>query len=948
MYTNADQLPNKITALQTRTQIEKPDVIVVVEVNNKHASNLPEPAFYNIPGYQMHTKNLSKGHRGILIYTINSLSNISEVCTDVNFSEHLMMSINVNRNEKLLLCAVYRSASGSEENNENLLRLLKEIHSLKFKHKLIIGDFNYKDIWWDMLTTHKSERSRENQFIETIKDCYYSQHVDRPTRAQKGKKASLLDLVITDETNRVDEIEYQAPLGKSDHSVLIFNYKVQTIITTPQRIIYCYNKGNYEAMNRELKDIDWNKLSTECNSIEELWQETKSKLNKARENHIPKIDTGTKSKWMLKGSIPISSNIRKEIKLKHRMWTRYYSSKNPSKFEQYKQQRNKVVRLIEEAQANHEKDIGSTSKKTPKRLWGYIKSKLSSKPGIAPLVKKDNTKTTNEKEQAEVLSEYFSEVLEKEPPGEIPFMSPRPLVTPPLTDLNINADKLLKRLKGLNVSKSPGPDKMHPRIIREVSESIIPVIHTLFTKSIQTGELPNDWKKANITAIYKKGTKSDPGNYRPVSLTCILCKECEKEVKEAIVQHFLANHLFSNKQYAFIKGRSTLLQFLKVLEEWTEILDKGGTIDNINMDFSKAFDKVPHRRLIYKLKQYGIEGNILRWIENFLSNRQQAVIVNGHSSESKPVLSGIPQGSVLGALLFIIYINDMPEIVNSNMYLFADDTKFFHQVQSIEDAISIQDDIRQLEEWSRSWLLKFHPDKCVVLRISLNSDQPNYKYKLQNKSLKHVNETKDLGVIVDSELKFSTHIAKTVNKANSIMGTIRRSFKYLNYQTFKTIFCAHVRIYLEYANPFWSPYKKKDIVLIESVQKKATKFLPGMIGLTYEQRLRKINLPTLSYRRLRGSMIETYKIFNTYDQEAAPHLQLNENATRGHNKKLFLSRSERKHPKLHAFNQRIVKPWNSLPDEVVNKPSLDSFKAALDKHWENLDLKFQYLAQLNL
>ena len=121
MYTNADQLPNKITALQTRTQIEKPDVIVVVEVNNKHASNLPEPAFYNIPGYQMHTKNLSKGYRGILIYTINSLSNVSEVCTDVNFSEHLMMSVNVNRTEKLLLCALYRSESGSEEKNENLL-----------------------------------------------------------------------------------------------------------------------------------------------------------------------------------------------------------------------------------------------------------------------------------------------------------------------------------------------------------------------------------------------------------------------------------------------------------------------------------------------------------------------------------------------------------------------------------------------------------------------------------------------------------------------------------------------------------------------------------------------------------------------------------------------------------------------------------------------------------
>ena len=295
-----------------------------------------------------------------------------------------------------------------------------------------------------------------------------------------------------------------------------------------------------------------------------------------------------------------------------------------------------------------------------------------------------------------------------------------------------------------------------------------------------------------------------------------------------------------------------------------------------------------------------------------------------------------------------MYINDMPDAINSNMYLFADDTKFFHSVKSIDDAITIQNDIRKLEEWSNNWLLKFHPDKCVMLRLTMNNNQPEYKYKLGLQSLKHVAETKDLGVIVDSELKFKTHIAKVVNKANSLMGTIRRSFRYLDHQNFKLLYCAQIRSNLEYANAFWHPYRKRDIVLLESVQKKATKYLPGMQNLSYEQRLRKLNLPTLSYRRLRGSMIETYKIFNTYDKEAAPNLQLCQNQTRGHDKKLFYSRSNKHHPKLHAFNQRIVKPWNSLPADVINKPSLNSFKNALDKHWENLDLKYNFLAPLNL
>ena len=910
-----------------RVQIEKPDVIVITEVNNKNTSNPPELTFYNIENYQMHTNSLEKGHRGIIVYTINSLKNVTEIIVNSTFSENITLSIDVGRHEKLLLCAVYRSERGSEENNMHLLDLLREINTLKYHHKLIVGDFNYPHIWWDILDTEKSENSREFMLLEAIKDCYYTQHVDRPTRS-RGQKANILDLIITDEPDRIDEIDYQSPLGRSDHSVLIFKYKVHTVLNTNHRILYCYDRGDYEAMSTNLASQDWIRISEL--DVEEMWQETKNIMKTVQEKHVPKLNTNTQSKWLKNGSIPLDHEMRKEIKLKHRLWQRYYSSQNPRKFKLYTIQRNKVTRLISAAQVKFEKGIGDQAKKNPKKLWRYVKTRMKSKPGIAPLNnRKTKSKSTNEQEQANILSDYFSEVLEKEPDGDIPFLSPRRLLTAPLTDVVISEEKVLKRLKNLNPTKSSGPDGLHPRIIKEVATSLSPIIHKLFTKSLETGYVPEDWKQANITAIYKKGSKSDPGNYRPVSLTCILSKEGEAHIKEAIEHHFMANRLFSSKQYAFIRGRSTLLQFLKVLEHWTEELDNGGTIDNINMDFTKAFDKVPHRRLIHKLKQYGIGGNVLRWIENFLSNRQQTVVVNGYRSDTKPVLSGIPQGSVLGALLFIIYINDMPDAIESNMFLFADDTKFFHCVNSIEDAIIIQDDIRKLEEWSNNWLLKFHPDKCVTLRLTMNNNQPEFKYKLDSQSLKHVSETKDLGVIVDSQLRFKTHIAKVVNKANSLMGTIRRSFKYLDHQNFKLLYCAQIRTNLEYASAFWYPYRKRDVVMLESVQKKATKYLPGMQNLSYEQRLRKLNLPTLSYRRLRGSMIETYKIFNTYDPEAAPNLQLCQNQTRGHDKKLFYSRCNKRHPKLHAFNQRIVKPWNSLPADVVNKPSLNSFKNAL-------------------
>ena len=240
------------------------------------------------------------------------------------------------------------------------------------------------------------------------------------------------------------------------------------------------------------------------------------------------------------------------------------------------------------------------------------------------------------------------------------------------------------------------------------------------------------------------------------------------------------NNLFSPKQYGFIKGRSTTLQMLKVLQSWVSTLDNGGTIDDINLDFMKAFDKVPHKRFIYKLQQYGISGKVIRWIENFLKNRVQRVNVNGYYSEEKEVLSGVPQGSVLGALLFVIYINDLPENIDSDLYLFADDTKFFRQINSYQDCWTVQKDLNLLELWSRKCLLKFHPDKCVVLRLKSNQETAKYTYRLNNHEVKSVSSVKDLGITVDEELKFREHMISKVNKANPVMGTIRRTFKYLD------------------------------------------------------------------------------------------------------------------------------------------------------------------------
>ena len=342
------------------------------------------------------------------------------------------------------------------------------------------------------------------------------------------------------------------------------------------------------------------------------------------------------------------------------------------------------------------------------------------------------------------------------------------------------------------------------------------------------GVIPNDWKHAIISVIYKKGPRTFASNYRPISLTSIICKLMETFVKCELMTHLINENLLSTKQHGFISGRSTTTQLLNYLDKCVETIVDGGVVDSIYMDFAKAFDSVPHRRLIAKLQSYGIEGKVLNFISAFLSKRTQVVKVNGEESAVGHVLSGIPQGSVLGPILFVIYINDILESTKSDGLLFADDTKIFKHIMSREDALSLQADIDELEKWSNTWLLKFNPDKCHVLTLGkFENIKYTHRYRIYGNELEHVFEEKDLGVKIDAELCFEEHISEKVKKANTIMGLIRRSFSYLSCNVFKKLYLSFVRPHLEYAQAVWSPHLKKHTNLIEKVQIRATKYVDG-------------------------------------------------------------------------------------------------------------------------
>ena len=399
-----------------------------------------------------------------------------------------------------------------------------------------------------------------------------------------------------------------------------------------------------------------------------------------------------------------------------------------------------------------------------------------------------------------------------------------------------------------------------------------------------------------------------------------------------------SNNLMSSQQYGFCAGRSCELQLLVATNKWTAALSQHQNVDAVYLDLKKAFDKVPHQRLIKKLQAYGITGHLLAWFTDFLSDRRQAVQVDNAVSDWLPVISGVPQGSVVGPILFNIFVNDLPSRIHSGILLFADDTKIERIISNQQDHDILQQDVQIASQWAHENQILFNIDKCVVIHFGRTN--PRYTYQLEGVPLLPSECEMDLGVYVDSALKFQRHIDTKVAKASQALAVIRRAFSRMPENTFVQLYKGLVRPHLEYASSVWSPHLNKDIIKLENVQRRATKYLPGMRNLPYETRLRRLGLPTLQYRRQRQDMILVYKLTHSNEVSSTSLFELNtESHTRGHSLKLTKKRALNNN-QLHSFSHRIVETWNALPHWVVNSTSMNAFKSNLNMLWRDLPGKF--------
>ena len=369
----------------------------------------------------------------------------------------------------------------------------------------------------------------------------------------------------------------------------------------------------------------------------------------------------------------------------------------------------------------------------------------------------------------------------------------------------------------LQVNKVSGPDRIPPYILKNCAEEISPVLKVIFTKSFTTGTLPKDWLTANICPVHKKGRRDDASNYRPISLTSICSKVLEHIIYHNIMKHLNSNNILIENQHGFRANHSCVTQLLTLTEDISYALDHRKQVDVILLDFAKAFDTAPHQRLFTKLHFYGIQNDTYNWIKAWLSNRTQQILLDGITSSSVAVTSGVPQGTILCPLMFLLYINDITTNIKSPLRIFADDCLLYRVINSPEDTIILQQDLDQISDWVKIWQLRLNVTKCALIRCSRSLTPIVHHYTLNNSFLKETDQHLYLGIMLNKTLSWLSHISNIAKKASNTLNFIKRNLSDCSREVKAQAYLTMVRPQMEFASVVWDPCYNVDVDKLEKI-----------------------------------------------------------------------------------------------------------------------------------
>ena len=724
-------------------------------------------------------------------------------------------------------------------------------------------------------------------------------------------------------------MRYHCPV----YFVLNFHKPITPIV---HRHIWLYDRGNYESFSQEIIETNWETLKD--NDIEIYANNVTNQISKLAEKHIPN------KKVKIRQSDPSwhTSEIKKMIRKRKRLYTKFKRSKTPTDFENYKQIRNKTIAEIRKSKKLEvdklaakltNNDIG------PKDWWKTLKHFI--KPDYStsiPPLHDGNTIYTDETDKASLLNDFFvGQTILDESQASLP--SDIPSSDNNLNNISTSPHEVESILKSLPLGKATGPDAINNRILRELATPLSSPLTDLFNFSLTTGKVPLMWKEANVTPIFQKEDPSIVSNYRPISLLSAVGKVLEKIVHKHLFNFVRDNDLLSALQSGFIPGDSTVNQLIDIYNTFCKSLDEGKEVRAVFCDISKAFDRVWHKGLLFKLESIGISDSLLLWFRDYLANRKQRVVLPCAASSWKHIKAGVPQGSILGPLLFLIYINDIVDEIHSSIRLFADDTSLYIIVNDPQQAANILNaDLAKLHAWSSKWLVTFNPSKSESIIFTRKRIKPVHPpLHMNQQAINEVTSHKHLGLVFSNDCTWHDHIEHIKTKAWFRINIMRRLKFQLDRKSIETIYMSFIRPLLEYASVVWDNCTQYESDELQKIQNEAARIVTGATKLVSLESLDDdTGWEKLAKRREKHKLIQYYKMHNEMTPEYLSSLvppsvgSAVRYALRNESNLQTVPAMSRQY--YESFLPSTTRMYNALSDEIKNSPSLEAFKARLNRN----------------
>ena len=921
----------------------------------------------NVDGYSVFRadrKRPGKSKRGrlsggVAAYIRNDIGNKMEV--DLSYSNGVIEILGLySKADNIYIGVVYRQPNDPTGGNKSGLAEFKSALS-KLKQKLdelptptpniiICGDFNLPHCNWESGEPTSGATKDEKEMLSTLKDLseefFLKQHITSPTHIA----GNTLDLLLTNSHHLLHSyICLEMLRSVSDHHIIeaYTQFKANNpddeekpeFVSQLDKYNFFSNDIKWDAINSEFANIDWDEKLQEKTPDEKLGiilEVTEDITSK----NVP-------LKKMRKKCPEIPRDRRILMKKRSKLQIQMSKSFSDARKDKLKKKLIKIEMALQKsiaaAQTYREAKAISAIRTNSKYFFSYAKKFSKTNKSIGPLLNQNNEYTSSSKEMANILANQYGSVFSN-PTNKSVHAVQVPSERPLLEDVSFSEVDLINAIDELSNTSSSGPDGVPAILMKKCKKTISRPLYILYRNCLDMGITPADLRLSHIIPIFKGGHQGLAADYRPISLTSHISKIFEKVIRNHLASFLEANNLYNPNQHGFRKGRSCLSQLLAHYDLIIEYLEKGLNVDTIYLDFSKAFDKVNHNIVMDKLEMLGISGKIKRWIHSFLSERYQRVIVNGFLSEPMHVKSGVPQGSVIGPLLFLVLISDIDQnVTSSHTSSFADDTRLLRESLNSLDCTALQSDLDAVFQWSLDNNMTFNDSKFELVRYGTNQELKDSTFYTRPDG-EHIEEkyhVRDLGVTMSNTATFTEHINKIADSARDMCSWILRTFKSRSPELMLTTWKSLVLPILDYCSQLWCPTAKGEIQKLEKIQQSLTRKIKlNTPGLSYWDRLKHLRLYSLERRRERYRILYVWKLLENLVPNIASEGK--DGFTKLHSARngVFVRTPSFKTsipPKVWKLREGSIqyhgaKLFNSLPKEIrgLTGCSLHQFKQSLD------------------